>query len=323
MHVHGSRGIRTLVCLSMLTATAAAGAAGLGTRNESALARYALLPALGARAAAPGKVSWRFSIELASEFVRDRAGSEQILLDGETQAYSLSISRSWKTDWGWQITLPLLHTGSGFLDSHIDGWHEFFGLSDGGRGTAPQDRYRFAYARDGQTLLDLEQGTKGPGDIELGVFRTLGDSSLMRAAIDLPTGDEDQLTGGSAGGAVWLDHVIAFAEGSRLRGYLSAGVSANQTVGPLEDLQRPLVPFGGAGLAVRTFGQLDWVANLYLHGSLYQDSELDPLDRPGMPLAIALRWCRTALGCWELGFQEDLAVSASPDFTLRLAYHHR
>lgn len=294
--------------------------AELGVSNEAALARATFLPALGETQVAAESVQWRLSVEFSNEYVEKSGSNEQLILDGETQSYTLSLSRGLSRRWTAHFLLPLLHTGGGFLDSHIDGWHEMFGLPEGGRDEVPHDSFRYTYTRNGQTLFDLREGGTGFGDLQVGLGHALWQGALLRASVDLPTGNENRLTGGSWGAAMWLDQGFGLESGSKWAAYLSAGASLNQKVGPLEDLQKALVPIAGAGLSIRAWSRLELLANVYLHGRLYDGSKLAPLDRPGMPLAAAARWCLAPKSCLELGFQEDLSVSASPDFTLRLAF---
>ncbi len=103
--------------------------------------------------------------------------------------------------------------GGGFLDSFIIGWHDTFGLPQGGRDRAPKNRLAYSY-RDsqGQKLL-MNRSGEGVGDIVLtGGLKlyedksaVLHDTLALRATAKLPTGDSAQLRGsGAAGGSVSL-----------------------------------------------------------------------------------------------------------------------
>ncbi len=143
---------------------------------------------------------------------------------------------------------------------------------------------------------------------------------MLRGLLKLPTGDEDELTGGNVGGAVWADMALPFDPGSRIGGFASAGVSVNEKSDVLEDLQNEVLPFGAVGLDARLLPALKGFVQLYAHGPLYDDTDIQALKRPGLQLTLGGRWCAGGKSpCAELSFQEDLVVASSPDFSLRFA----
>lgn len=314
------RSSRSAFCVIVLLAGPASYAASLATTNEAALARSFALPALGHPAPLPaGAGSWRFALDLSTEYVLEQEGGEDLLLDGETLSYSLGYGRGWGERGDWSIEVPVLHVGGGFMDDIIENWHDAFGLPNGGRGDAPSDRYRYRYVRDGVTQLDVREGGTSLGDVRLSAGIQLREGLMLRGQLKLPTGDEDRLTGGNAGAAVWGDLALPFEPRSDWNGYVSAGLSANDKAKVLGDIQSTLIPFAGLGLGYRLLPALEALVQLQLHAPLYDDTELDALQRPGLPLTIGGRSCFQAGPCFELSFQEDLAVGASPDFSLRFA----
>lgn len=293
--------------------------ASLSTSNQATLARAFALPPLGETAPeAPG--AWRVSVDLTSEFIAKQEGGETLLIDGETQRYGLRYAGALGEDGDWSIELPLLHSGGGFMDGALEGWHDAFALPDGGRDDAPRNRYRYLYVRDGVTVLDVQNGGTHLGDVQLGAGWTLRPGLMLRGMVKLPTGDEDELTGGNLGGATWLDWAWPMPEETRVSGFLSAGVSVDEDADALESQQENVVPFGGVGVGVRALPSLRVITQLYAHGPLYDDTEIGALDRAGLQFTLGSRWCPGAgPTCMELSFQEDLVVASSPDFSLRLA----
>lgn len=316
------RACSTLLCAGLLLAAPLSRADTLATTNQAALARAFALPALGQARAAP-EGEWRLAFDIATEFVNKQSGGEQLLLDGESQRWALGWRRGLAKTWELGVEVPLLHTGGGFMDDVVENWHDAFGLPNGGREQAPQDRYRYAYARDGEVVLDTEDDGTALGDVSLQLGRMLSEDLALRALLKLPTGDEDRLGGGNLGGALWADWALPIAPGAGWGGFLSAGLSANEQAEALEDQQRALVPFGGVGLDVRLLDSLQALAQLYLHGPLYEDSAIAALEDAGAMLTLGGRWCAQRQTCVELSFSEDLAVGVSPDFSLRLALRLR
>lgn len=281
--------------------------------NAGTLARQFALPPLGEPAVLPaGARALAATMDVANEYARVETADESIELDGETRRLRLSWRRGLGAGWDAGIEVPLLWTGGGFLDGWIEDWHRTFGLPNGGRETAPQDGYRHRYVREGLTQFDVRQPDSGPGDVSLTLGRRLGDSAALRALARLPTGEASTLLGGNAGGALWLD--LALPLPGAARGYAAAGVSVNSAGELLSDRQERIVPFGGLGLLLPLTGRVRLSAQLQAHGALYRDSDLAPLSRVATPLTLGLQFALTPRLNLDLGFQEDPAVLASPDF---------
>lgn len=310
-------------CLAVALSSAlspAAHADSLSTSNQSTLARGFALPAVGHATPALADGRWTASLDLTSEFVDKAEGGESIVLDGETARYGLRYERAWRKRGAWNVEIPLLHTGGGFLDGPIEDWHGVFGLPQGGRKESARDRYRYRYVRDGVTVLEKESGGAHLGDVQVGAGWKARDTMMLRGVLKLPTGDEDELTGGNLGGAVWADMALPFEPGSIAGGFVSAGLSINEKSEVLEDLHNGVVPFGAVGFDLRLLRTLKGLVQLYAHGPLYDDTDVDALERPGLQFSLGGRWCANGKSpCAELSFQEDMVVASSPDFSLRFA----
>lgn len=307
------------LALGLATQTQAQ-AQGYETFNQSSLARAAALPALGQGAVLPrGEASSSVALDWSNEFFLRSNTRESLTLDGESQRLALRYRAGIAPLWGhaleWSFELPLLFTGGGVLDGPIENWHSTFGLPNSNRDDVPQDRYRIRYVRDGVTLVDRDDGASGLADVRLGLGLALSERLTLRSLLQLPTGNQNKLTGGHVGGALWLDYSLPLSESRRAALLLSGGVSAANTNGPLGDLQQPVVGVAGAVLIVPIYGALDAVVQLNGHSKLYKGSALAPLSKVSAPLATGLRWTRGAV-VFDLAVLEDPSVNASPDFGL-------
>lgn len=310
--------LRFVSWMALLLAGPLQAATPLDTTNQAALARAFALPSLGHTQAVRDS-QWRLALDLSTEFVNKQSGGEALLLDGESQRWSLGWRAGIGEGWDLGVEVPLLYVDGGFMDDLVEDWHDFFGLPNGGRENVQQDDYRYAYTRNGAAVLDNRDDGTALGDVRVDLGRALREGWMLRAQIKLPTGDDDRLAGGNLGAALWTDWALPVEPGAGWGGFVSAGLSANEKADALEDQQRELVPFGGAGLEVRVLDALALLGQLYLHGPLYEDSQIAALHRAGVQLALGGRWCPRERSCLELSFQEDLAVGVSPDFSLRLA----
>lgn len=278
------------------------------------LARGFALPALGeAVMLGRGRSETRLTLDFTNEYVQEGScAAECVTLDGETARLRYTYRVGLGAGWDFALEVPYLDAGGGFLDGWIEDWHGWFGLPNGGRELAPQDRYRFRYERNGVVLLDETRGYDGLGDATLTFGRRVGRRNVLRAMVKLPTGDERRLAGGTTGGALWLEH--PFVTSGRWAGYFSLGVSANERGEVLRDMQNTEVLFGGIGLLMPLSRYVRLSAQLQAHGRLYDGSELTPLARAGTPLTLGLNIGSGRRGSLDIGFQEDPSVNGSPDF---------
>jgi hypothetical protein len=312
-----------LPLLALLTLPSLTFASPLQTRNEAALSRFALLPVLGEVQLAPLRgTAMNLQLDLSNEFYLDPAGRESVRLDGETLNLKLHAYQRLDAHWELGLRLSLLDAGGGFMDSFIENWHDWFGLPNGRREQLPQDEYRYQILRDGEVLIDQGEQSTGLGDSQLLLGYQAQEGRVWRAALKLPTGEADRLSGGSWGLAAWVDQALPFADAGRWRGQLSLGAAAQETVGALDAFQRPAHAFGQLALQVQLWGPLSGLGQLYAHSPLYKTLESDVAD-PGLQLALGGRWTLNANWAVDLAFQEDLIVNASPDFSLLLGLRYR
>lgn len=289
--------------------------------NTAALARAFALPELGQpRILSGARQESRVLLEVTNEFVADGdCADECVLLDGETARLLLSYRRGLGGGWDFTADVPLLAQGGGFLDGWIEDWHDAFGLPDGGRPGQPRGQYRYRHAQAGVDRMDITEPYSGFGDITAGIGYALGADAVVRSMIKLPSGDGRRLGGGTAGAALWLETALPLPAG--FAGFAAAGTSASARGEALPDMQKRQAYFGGVGMSAPLpfTTSVRLLAQLYAHSALYRDSALPVFARAALPLTLGLQLKTGDRARLDLGFQEDLAVYASPDFTVYLA----
>jgi hypothetical protein len=302
----------------LLTGVAAAAPIAL---NEEGLARGFALPAMGQLSLAePGHLAQQFDLDLINEFFLGTSSREYLETDAEAQRLAWRGSYGIAPGWEVGLNVPLYFTNGGFLDGSIEGWHRFFGLPNANRADRAHNRIIYKYVRDGRTLLDIQDSATGIGDVRLQAGRALSEYAALRAQIKLPTGSSSKLLGNGAwGAATWIDLALPFDVASRLDGFLSAGLSYTGTGDVLSEVQKNFVPFGAAGLSCRLFAELSAVAQFGIHGPLYEESNMAPLERIGAPLSFGLNYRFSPQTELEVLIQEDSSIYASPDFVLHFA----
>ena len=295
----------------------------LAVYNQGALARAFELPVIGETGVLPfGDTGGSIRYDLTTEYHASGSGSETVILDGESNLLTFAFRKGMGLGLELTLEVPVLYQSGGFMDDPIENWHDFFGLPNGGRELAPQDRYLYQYTRDGQTVFRNTRSGTDIGDVRIGFGWQALESLALRTELKLPSGDDTHLAGGNTGGALWADWALPFDPGFFLSGWVSGGVSFNDKSDVIPDQQNSVVPFGGAGLAARFAERWSLLGQLYAHGKLYDGSALDPF-REALQLTLGLRYDVARDFSIDTGFQEDLIVSSSPDFSFHLALNWR
>ena len=106
---------------------------------------YGVPVSVGTRTLAPGSSQFTFAVDTASYLSSAAAGSERVLLDGETYRTSLMLRRGFRPRWEYFLELSAVGHHGGLFDGFIENWHDFFGLPQGGRDIAPNDRLALIY----------------------------------------------------------------------------------------------------------------------------------------------------------------------------------
>jgi hypothetical protein len=122
--------------------------------------------------------------------------------DGETTRLDLGYSRGMPGGWELAVTLPLVRHSGGFLDEHIDTFHDLAQRSHAGRELAPPRAGAMVLltAQDDYVLVGDDLPAGEIGDLTLAARfalppmgeRLRGD---LRALVELPTGDPRTLAG--------------------------------------------------------------------------------------------------------------------------------
>lgn len=296
----------------------------VGNRNPLVQIR-ALPPLAGGSVLQVGESRWQVAVEVANSFSRDASGAEAIELDGETLRLDLGVAFGLGRGLELGLMLPLIHHDGGALDGFVEGWHELFGLPDGGRPQAERDRLRYRYQRDGVTRLDFQQATSGVGDLQLSaaqsLWRAADSAGALRLTLMLPTGDADRLTGSGATGVdLALDGSWRLAE----RWRATFGVALFQLAESDLDgfQQRDNGWRAGASLGWQGWQWLQLRAQLDAHSALY-DSALVELGDDVLMLSLGARLRLDRHWDLDLVVVEDLAVDTAPDVALQIALRGR
>ena len=295
---------------------------------------YGAPASFGARVLAPGAKELIVSTDVASYFVGEESGSERVLIDGETYRLALALRGGFRDRWEWFVEAPLVAHRGGVFDAFIEDWHDFFGLPQNDRDKTPHDRL-ILFHRDGaRTHADIRENTLSLGDVALGVGYAppqglfSNDGLAVRAAVKLPTGDEDSLAGsGGLSASLWTETSGALPGSADSRRWLYAatvGAIFAQAPKNLPAFNREFIAFGRLGVTWRPLTRLTLTVQVDVQSSAYGSSRVSPLSDPSVMLGFggALKLDeRTTL---EIAVTEDDgARNAAPDIGLHVALRRR
>ena len=173
---------------------------------------YGVPVSVGTRTLPPGSSHLTFAVDTASYLSIGASGSERLLLDGETYRTSLMLRRGFRPRWEYFLELSAVGHHGGLFDSFIKGWHDFFGLPQGGRDMVPHDRLALIYGDGAGTRVNRRQDVFSLGDLALGVGHAVtewpfqNDGLTIRGTLKIPTGNAGAFAGlGGFSTSLWAE----------------------------------------------------------------------------------------------------------------------
>ena len=295
---------------------------------------YGVPASFGARVLAPGSSELILSADMASYLVGESSGPERVLLDGETGRLALALRGGFRDRWEWFVEAPLVAHRAGAFDAFIEGWHDFFGLPQGGRDKAPRDRLAIFYEDETGTRVNIRRSVLSLGDVSFGAGYapprrgSSNDGLAIRASVKLPTGDGDSLAGsGGFSSSVWAETSGALPGASASRGWLYAatlGALVAETPRNLPEFSREWSVFGRFGVTWRPLARLALTAQIDVHSSPYGSSRASPLSDPIVLMGLGGALRLSAGTTLEVALTEDDGSRASaPDVGLHFALRRR
>ena len=286
---------------------------GLPTRDQNPLLQAYFIPAIPASS----DEAWSFShsLYITNTYQLDNSATETLVIDVENRRYDLQINYR-QTDWRLNINLSLIDNDAGFLDQTIEGWHDIFGLPQGGRDTAINNRINLLYRNNNATILNSQSADSGLADVQLAIGRTVGNGDLW-LGLELPSASGNPLfSNDGVDLALWYslhgdgrDEISAFGSG---------GVVIPADDGLFQNRLNSHYLFGQIGLVYRYEPDWHFLFQLDVHGAIVKDSEVDALN-DSLQGQFGLRLPAISKSHQlDLFFSEDLLPGHAPDITFSL-----
>jgi hypothetical protein len=274
------------------------------------------------RATVLGKADRRFALDFdySNILVSQTEERADLFLDAEYLRSDFRFETGLGKRFEISGSLPFYVMYGGFLDGFISAFHRALGLPNAGREKFPDNEFHYIYRVDGQGVLERSENVAAFGDLTFQVKKAIWDKKsnefAVRAAVKLPTGSLDNLTG--SGKTDFAVGMLLNRIGPRFGGYFNINYAV---------LGKP------SGLDTRNhfslLGAFDWrfKPNLamviqYEHLDRFLRSEIPVLDQSGRQVVLGLRWRSSDRFHFEWRLAEDLSTT-SPDFTFgfQMAVH--
>ena len=318
--------VRPATLLLLLAAQSVAASEPLYVKNLSPVAGLLGLPAQRtASVDTAGQFNLALHGSLASHYISEGSGDEYLNLDGETGRLALEVRYAISDNLDVQLELPWLKHSGGNLDSLIDNWHDFWGMSDGGRSNVEQDLLDYRYRGEDNFLLEDDSSGLGDTSLSLG-YRFYGDEEASASIVvgyKFGTGDEDKFLGSGADDAYLA---LRFSGDQRsdlpLRwhgqlGYLYAGESEL-----IENIQEQHLWFAGLGLDWRLGESWSLLGQVDAHAAP-ADSDIKGIGETAVMLTVGARWRFAEQWALDLSLVEDIQVETAPDVVFQAGVRWR
>lgn len=239
-------------------------------------------------------------------------------------------------DWEAGMDLPIIATHGGFMDGFIDRFEELimYERSIRDREDRENTRNEFTYrvSRNGETVLQGDQGRVGVGDLALQVkwapppFRETGSTPAVavRLALKVPTGDADAALGS---GHPDIGVGLAFEKTLTrwtLYGNLNATFPLGDRFAGSRLTVRPIYS-GLLGAEYRITTRLAFVGQIGANSAPFRNTGLDFFDEWSDWSAFGLSWALTPAFGLQWGIMENLITlaDAGADFGFFLSASYR
>ncbi|RJQ49443.1 MAG: DUF3187 family protein [Nitrospiraceae bacterium] len=267
--------------------------------------------------------SMSYSLSHSSTYTVQRSADWIISLDMEATELAFRYKRMIKDHVEFDMDIPVLIIGGGFMDGFLEDYHNSFGFPDYGRSDRPNNDflYEIKDRKDGTLFIKGKSGIR-IGDIRLGLKKPLitsdGFEISIKGDVEIPVGNAKQGYGNGSVDAlisVLLDKKIT----DRIMTHWNIGGVFPGDVKGHEKIELDDFIFGGAAIEADLGRGFSLLLQVQGQSSIYPETDLLAVDREAWLLAFGGRY-QKGKRSFDLSLTEDINRSGAPDFILNLAY---
>jgi hypothetical protein len=290
---------------------------GLPTRSQNPLLQSYLIPTIPLNA--HGGWSFAHNLYITNTYQEDSNNFENLIIDVENTRYDFQAAYQYN-QWTLGLTLSLISNQKGQLDQTIEGWHDFFGLPQGGRNQVANNQINLLYQKNGLDIINSNQSSSGIGDIQLTAAYAVSPQQSLWVTLELPSSENSEFLSNQK-----TDAAIAYSSShqisDQITGYGTLGLSLLADSGLLKNRLNQQIVFAQFGVIYAYSEQYHFLLQTDFHSSMVENSDLDAFDH-SLQAQFGLRLPK-AFDQYQLDifFSEDILPGHAPDitFALRLA----
>jgi hypothetical protein len=279
-----------------------------------------------AQSAPGGELQLALHTSIANQYVNEVSETEYVRLDGETTRVALELRYGLAENWDVQLEVPWLKQSGGDLDGLIDDWHDFWGMSDGGRSDAPGNELNYYYASpDGG--FSLQDNSSGIGDVSLSLshafYQDVDSTASVAVGYKFGTGDDNDFLGSGADD-IYIALRFSGAQLSDLpltwhgqAGYLRAGDSD-----VLKGVQEKNLWFAGVAVDWQFARRWSLIAQIDSNAAP-MDSDQTSVGDDAFMGTLGTRWSFARHWSVDFSFVEDIRLKTAPDVTFQASLRYR
>jgi hypothetical protein len=265
--------------------------------------------------------SLSFNLSHASTFTVQKSADWVIYLDMETTELDFRYKRILKDLVEFDLDIPLLIIGGGFMDGFLEDYHSSFGFPDYGRSSRPHNEFLYEIKKDGELLVKGQSGTR-IGDIRLALKKPLivSDRFTMsvKGDVEIPVGNAREGYGNGstdAGVSLLLDGKLS----DRIMTYASLGAVFPGNVKGYGKIDLKDFIYGGGAVEAVLGKGFSLLVQIQGQSAIYPETDLLAVDREAWLLAFGPRY-QKGKRSFDLSLTEDINNTGAPDFILNFTY---
>lgn len=312
--------IITAVLVTLVLSVRQGGAEGspwrqpLANRNQFPIAvQFIYMKPESATVLTKNEFRLAFNFDYSNTIIDRSNDRESLALDMEHLSTEIRVQAGLGKGFELGVWLPFHVMYGGFLDPFISGYHDAFGFPNEVRGRTSNNFFQYRYEVGESPVLERNEGSNGIGDFTFSAKKALLENDknavALRAAVKLPSGSRDKLTG--SGKTDFGIGLSASRVGERFGGYFNVNY---HFLGKSEDLDTKNYLSLMAAFDWRFRNSLAAVFQYEVQQPSLK-SQLPLLANPAHQLVVGLRWKSSDRFQFEWRIAEDIS-EAGPDITV-------
>ncbi len=265
--------------------------------------------------------SMSYSLSHSSTYTVQESGEWIIRLDMEITELNFRYKKIINNFIEFDLDIPVLMFGNGFMDGFLEDYHDTFGFPDYGRSARPKNDFLYEVRKNGRLIIKGKSGIR-LGDIRFAVKKPLLHYDVcnlsVKMDVEVPISNARE---GYSNGSLDTGISVLFDKGltQNIVTHLNVGAVFPGSIRGHEKLDVKNFIYGGAAVEVAVKDNLDFLVQVLGQTRIFPVTDLKAVDREAVLITFAGRY-NIEKGGFDLSLTEDLSESGAPDFIINFTY---